>query len=513
MNDLLPSNNAEAATATVCKVSYNHFDGFHAKIHFRSYNDVRKELDTFFEALREHDRISTLQDEEFMGGEDDKENSLSELMAIIKNTGDKIEAVWDLMPQDLATMSTKDLLRSEDPVSKLLSRVISVYGVGIPDFAEKIKPYLDSTPIDVGKGEAARKMAHWPLISHVEIFVKSELLKSGLVLVGLPGLSDAVESRSAVAEGYKRKLALVVIVTPSVRAADERTGIKLMSRAQEVEMEMDGKLNSQSSCIVISKTDDINWQSFAKTSGQGDFLVQMRKLKNDIKDLEKKRKELRAIMNERAGTGLPTSVEDITGESSQRTLALEAYIDELKDLDSTIQVSTNDLLNLEGKVAHNAIKSRNSTLSSKITKQLRTCHEALTRKSPLAKARFNPPQVFPVSAKAFWTFVKEDLTYGEEIRGFPKVNYTGIPDLTRWMKENTAPWRKRHLLLLLHGYTGLLHQVQTWCAEECIKSEISRDTIVNEILDPFCEGLMQVCVKLYLPSAPPSPPSYPKPEI
>lgn len=256
---MLPSNNAEAATATVCKVSYNHFDDFRAKIHFRSYDDVKKELDAFFEALQERDRINAVQDEEFMDGEDDdRGNSLNELMAIIQNTGDKIEAVWDLMPEDLAIMSTNDLLHSEDHASKLLSQTISVYGVGVPDFADSVKPYLDSTPIDVGEGDNARKMAHWPLISHIEIFVKSELLKSGLVLVDLPGLSDAVESRSAVAEGYKRKLALVVVVTPSVRAADESTGVNLMSRAQEVEMKMDGKLNSQSSCIVISKTDDIN---------------------------------------------------------------------------------------------------------------------------------------------------------------------------------------------------------------------------------------------------------------
>lgn len=213
----------------------------------------------------------------------------------------------------------------------------------------------------------------------------------------------------------------------------------------------------------------------------------MRKLKQDIKILHDKRTELGAIVAERAGT------EGVSGELSQRALALKAWGDEFKDLNNTLQAYNNELLNLEGTIAHNAIKSRNNTLSSKITRQLRIRHEALTRKSSLVKARFNPPKIFPVSTRAFWTFVKEDVTYEDELRGFPKVNYTGIPSLIQWMEENTAPWRKRHLLLLLHGYTGLLHQVQTWCDEECIKSEISKETIVNEILDPFCESLMQVC--------------------
>ena len=82
--------------------------------------------------------------------------------------------------------------------------------------------------------QTGAKFPVWPLIEEVDLKVKSDLLKNGLVLVDLPGLSDATGSQEAVAQSYFSKLAVITIVSPAVRAADKKTGTELLSRWQRI---------------------------------------------------------------------------------------------------------------------------------------------------------------------------------------------------------------------------------------------------------------------------------------
>ena len=60
------------------------------------------------------------------------------------------------------------------------------------------------------------------------------------------------------AERYYQNLAVTVIVSPAIRAVDEKTGVKLMSSYQELQMQLDGKYNKDGFCVVLSKIDDID---------------------------------------------------------------------------------------------------------------------------------------------------------------------------------------------------------------------------------------------------------------
>ncbi|KXX82154.1 Nuclear GTPase SLIP-GC [Madurella mycetomatis] len=75
-------------------------------------------------------------------------------------------------------------------------------------------------------------MAIWPLINHVDIYLKADIVKGGIVLVDVPGLLDIVESRAAVARKHYQNLSVTAIVTPCVRAADERTAVNLMTETK-----------------------------------------------------------------------------------------------------------------------------------------------------------------------------------------------------------------------------------------------------------------------------------------
>ncbi len=66
------------------------------------------------------------------------------------------------------------------------------------------------------------------------------------------------------AERYYQKLAVTIIVTPAIRAVDEKTGVKLMSNYQELQMQLDGKYNKDGFCVVVSKIDDMDCDAFCK---------------------------------------------------------------------------------------------------------------------------------------------------------------------------------------------------------------------------------------------------------
>lgn len=95
----------------------------------------------------------------------------------------------------------------------------------------------------------------WPLVQEVKVSVKASILKDGLELVDLPGASDTVTSRAKVAERYAGNMDMVLIVMPASRAADENTGVRLMTQYQEVGMQMAGKYHSRGFCAVVSKID------------------------------------------------------------------------------------------------------------------------------------------------------------------------------------------------------------------------------------------------------------------
>lgn len=143
-------------------------------------------------------------------------------------------------------------------------------------------------------------MALWPLIKRVKLFVKADILKSGIVLVDLPGLSDVVGARAQLAEEYYGKLGVNMIVTPIVRGADENTGVNLITRNQALNMKMDGKFDSKSFCVVLSKADVLDWPKsdaasmpmYNKVMAAGRQLdAGMDRLEKDIGKLKRRREK------------------------------------------------------------------------------------------------------------------------------------------------------------------------------------------------------------------------------
>ncbi|KAK4461591.1 Dynamin family-domain-containing protein [Cladorrhinum samala] len=259
--ELLPSSSQEAATATVCRIAYNTDETsgneFKAEVVFRSKEDVIKELDDVLRAIQER---KDLYKQEF---EDEQERieAINEMTEIIARSISHVCAVWDLDEGDLEEeeYTAVSIIERHPDILMALGTTKIIRSSDCGDFAIQVKPYLDSTQTPEG-------MTAWPLIKEVRLFVKSDILKRGIVLVDLPGLSDASEGRSQVAEEYFQKLTLTTIVSPAIRAADEKTAVNLMNNYQETRMKLDGRYHKESFCVVISKIDDIDCDAFCSAS-------------------------------------------------------------------------------------------------------------------------------------------------------------------------------------------------------------------------------------------------------
>ncbi|KAK3942670.1 hypothetical protein QBC46DRAFT_425817 [Diplogelasinospora grovesii] len=478
--DILPSNNAEAATATICKVSYNHSDDpallYRAEVVFRSRDDVRAELDQFFQDIKDRDELINTAEN---AGDDESEEaaaarakSIQDFNDNIEEAADRIRAVWGYTLGQVEKMSTNDLLNNTDPVARILSSTQELADSDQLRFSRTVKPYLDSTytKMAITTRGAPRKMAIWPLIDHVDMFLKSDILKGGVVLVDLPGLSDISESRASIARRYYEKLAITVIVAPSVRAADERTALNLMTDNQELSMRMDGKFDSRSFCVVLSKIDDIDWSAAAMNEGRQAAIQQIQSLKRDLKNCASKRqafvKQIRSLKLSKRKTGELIKKREMETQIRQYSKAKKACWRRGRE-------GTKKLKELMGETAYLSIGARNAHLKSRIRDYLQHRHELFVQRTA-TPCNHDPAEirVFPVSTKAYWSLDENDTS--ESVIGFPMAAYTGIPALARWIRDMTIPRRERH------------------SNDECKtnKVRLSEDK-VEQILDPTYEKLVK----------------------
>jgi len=426
--NILPPSNMEAATATVCKVAYNYNDDpqqkFRAEVVFHTRHEITKELETFIQRIKERNKDLNNEDiDDDADKEEERERRIELANEDIREGARKIKAVWGYTQVQLEalvdTLSPAFFLNQEHPALATISGGKKcIRSAHERSFAKEIKPYLDSTTVKIPRATSTAdqtpdevEMAMWPLVKQVNLYLKSDNLKGGIVLVDLPGLSDVVESREAVAREFYSQLAVSIVVTHSVRGADEQTGVNLMKRAQELDMLM----NNQSYCVALSKMDDICWETTARDLERHDQIDQIKKLK---------------------------------AKSDYGTL------------------SDPMLRYLVGNEVFTAVKARNIRLIQRLTQDAKERHDGLTlvnsKDQGQSTAVFRPPEVFPVSARAYWEWCDRN-----PMEGFPNDLYTGIPALVHWLHEATTPQRRMHAKVLLSKYVSLFHRISTWSENEC----------------------------------------------
>jgi GTP-binding protein EngB required for normal cell division len=506
--DLLPSSNEAAATAVPCLIEYNtdHQHAFRAEVKFQEKDDIKKDLDQYFEAIQqlaaraadsgeqaETDASLFLDDEE-----DDEEDVNQDLLEMVS-------AVFGLDEAELKKETTNSVLSKNPTVLQLLGKTISIEENDVEVFSEKIKPYMDSVTAD--HGDNGHEFAAWPLIKEVKIFVRSDVLRNGIVLVDLPGLADNVESRATIAREYFRKLSVTAVVAPIIRARNEQTGVQLMTENQQLSMQMDGKYHKNSFCVVLSKMDDINVNTYLKqhhAEAKSDLALQGWRAQSELlvsefgklKMAKKKQAQIiKAIEDEITKVQAADDVETVTRKRALGALQQQKADAMTKnfELDTAINKTIEQGKRLDARVLHWCIQHRNSLVKGEIQQDFAKRQKRLLISSKKQDLYDGKVDIFPISASAFWK-VKEDM---ETPLGFPAVQYTGVPAFTHWLRHATVPDREKHLDRVLNTLQGLFNMMNTWSCNEKTKLELTSEFVEEEVLQKPLQKLQKVSVLGY----------------
>ncbi|KAI1451354.1 hypothetical protein F4805DRAFT_471727 [Annulohypoxylon moriforme] len=490
--ELLPTDNAAAATAVPCKVAYNDDDKpghrFRASVSFRPLAQLTGQLDQFFKDLASKNHADT--DYDYL--EDDDYDAIRRLDSAMKPTLELIRTVFGIEEHDIKSMDTDKILALNTGVQEVLGTTKSIHSDKLDSFSDMIRPYINSSSAK-HSGDGPEFPA-WPLIDEVEIYVKSDILLNGVVLVDLPGLADSVESRAAVAEQYFPKLAATLIVSPASRAADNSTSKKLISSHQELRMKLDGKFHKRAYCVVLTQIDQIDRES--------DFKKKWAKSNKELQSLLMQEKELKdqkkAKSTEKSDTAKKLLKLYAEAKGSRKRLKKSQKSDnmcaEAKAQRKTIARLGRELHRLEeqirkarGNVTFLCIKERNRFLAERIQQDFRKCQAKISSKghADLEETYDGKITVCPTSSKAYWSCSEPE---GAK-EGFPTSSYSGIPKLREWIKSSTIQEREAHADRLLHELHSLYNVIQTWSKEEWSQNSlnIDRARVEKEVLPSIYE--------------------------
>lgn len=534
--ELLPTSNHEAATAVPCVISYNLDDTpgreFRGRVTFRDRADLAKQLDDFFEDLKVKNQLKETAEDPNQHTESNIE-ALRDAQANLASTLEMMHVLWGLDEKSLETMDAKSILALDPQITKLCGKRKEFHNNDKDEFAESMKAYMDSTASQHTK--SGSEFSVWPLVSLVEVFVKADILQGGIQLVDLPGLGDAVESRAAIAEKYFSMLTATLIVAPARRAADDTTSVSLMSKNQELRLQMDGKFHKESFCVVLSQIDQIDVASALRQKGA--------KGKQSLQDMVRTKQNLDAECKQ-----LRIHLKRVNQESKAAITADRKAFKAWSKLNKTIGISLSFISPHSGTFANSIIvlldpdagaleaareirasaankraKTRGERLgtSNKLRKKAnerdrlnciihfvcvcdrncilkeRLAQDFKKRQAHIATTGLSPNydgtvSVFPVSSTAFWKCLCDE----NRLPGFPAVAYTGIPQLCRWIRGSTIKEREAHIDAMLNSLHTVFNSLSTWSNDgwDCTKITASSEWAEKAVFEPIVEKLEKVSV-------------------
>ncbi|KAF7909854.1 uncharacterized protein EAF01_003572 [Botrytis porri] len=242
--NILPISHEEASTSVIVEISYNTRSDYQyvAEVLPIEESEIPKELEQLFEDKKAWDAQEREEDDELD----------PELKQRMDFTFDKYSCVFKKLRSldALKGLSVEELL--EDPNAKnMLGQRRIIENSNLREFAKSIKPFIDKSK-QVGDGFA---YSLWPLVKVVKLYIKTDILKTGIVLVDLPGSHDTSAARSQMAAQYMKNLALCCVTADAKRAATDKGAKDTLNDVRRRTMQLDGLYLKDSIFFIITAID------------------------------------------------------------------------------------------------------------------------------------------------------------------------------------------------------------------------------------------------------------------
>lgn len=430
---IAPESHSTACTATVCRFRYNNDTSgdklFRAEVCLKSKQAVEAELEKLFDEIKllnEYNEEDMAFDQELFCQKerlDQQVNLVASWSQLASSTvrelgvGGNIASIIDKC-RDASTF-----FNLQNPSA---AQTLYKHHKTAKEFEKMMRQLMGAT-------KKAQERLIWPLIDVIDVYCVSNILKNGIVLVDLPGEMDALVARSDVARREYRNLDLLLVATPSVRAADNRTAMDLIRRDQIVDLEAQGKMGENSLAVVITKADQLDWTEFGETEMEDDdkstdFLPLREKYLAKLDELEKL-DELNTVKK------LILCAEDEHSLSRQERLR--------KELDE-----------LNGKCLKICIDARAHHAKTKFQDYFDHIRNSFHGRSEAVKTTL---PVFPISSKAQKAVLKRKASIA-----FSDDRATGFYQLSHWLKRSSLGKRDLSADKALSQLTQLYDAIETW---------------------------------------------------
>ncbi|KAJ3557022.1 hypothetical protein NM688_g1695 [Phlebia brevispora] len=262
-----------ACTSVPIRVLSHTRDDVAAEITLLEYADFKREIEELTNDLHdEYDNPNSWPAE--------KQAAWTKLITVYPSLKEKT-------PQEVAEMQAETILNSNHYISDLLKEhTRTIHAPNFETLLADIRPFLAPSEVDsLGNDDGLQdeNAALWPLVSQVDVYCRSELLSTGLVLVDLPGGGDANRARTRIAESYMDTCDHLMVVSTAVRPGDEATFQDLMTKA----------LRNR---LRLTKSDDISADEIIRSMGRNLpeelRVLQEKTIPQNIKDLNLAKRDL-----------------------------------------------------------------------------------------------------------------------------------------------------------------------------------------------------------------------------
>ncbi|KAJ6437742.1 amylase cluster transcriptional regulator AmyR [Purpureocillium lavendulum] len=367
--DIVPTSQNGACTAAVCCFEYPKTANgpeYSAKISLKSKDTVDQELTAFFQEFQDFfDRVD-LEGFEDSVTRSEKERFIDQLRLI---------SSWSGLTEEQLRNYGQNNLASD------ISLTLDLQGKTPREFLLAVKPYVGS----VGR-------------------------------------------QKPIAKSFYSNLDQLLVVTHCDRALDNRTAMELIRDDQIVDMEAECKINSNSLGVVVTKVDQMNWQTF--------------------------------LESEWPSTEVPAELATAADQFDEAHNYLAETEAEIKRLEASLRRKADGEKSAELQVATVRRQRQASKKQQLETYCVRECIEARSQDTKLAFQRYFDT-IFSVSSLA-----QRRLAKGEPMGPFPDEESTGFTALKNWIIKGSLPKREAHADNILQRCQILLDAVDGWAAEE-----------------------------------------------
>ncbi|XP_064410092.1 uncharacterized protein LOC102357999 isoform X2 [Latimeria chalumnae] len=257
---VLPTSAMRACTSVVVQVSQNsENEHYEADVEFFTEEEWDKELETLITDMKDKSG-------HFKKRRPDPKTEAGVAYSRVKAVYGKIAEFHEL--------------KQIQEVTCYLGMVKHISKKQVTVFRAEIEKFIDSRMEDLRNRRGGEL---WPIVKCIRIRVpNSEVLKTGVVLVDLPGIRDSNSARNNIAKQHLKTCDAVWIVANITRAVDDKTAKDMLNENMRRQLLMDG--HYERIAFICTKTDSYNISEISRALA---LREEIQPLEEEIMELEK----------------------------------------------------------------------------------------------------------------------------------------------------------------------------------------------------------------------------------